>query len=51
MIEIIKECPNEMIFKMELEIAKEHYNVISYRYDISYRYKYGILRMEVEPYE
>lgn len=45
MIEIIKECPNEMIFKMELEIAKEHYNVISYRY------KYGILRMEVEPYE
>lgn len=45
MIEIIKECPSERMFKMELEIAKEHYNVISYRY------KDWILKMEVEPYE
>lgn len=45
MIEIIKECPTERIFKTELEIAKEHYNIISYRY------KDGILTMEVEPYE
>lgn len=45
MIEIIKECPTDFIMKMELEIAKEHYNVISYRF------KDGVLRMEVEPYE
>ena len=45
MIEIIKECPTDRLFKMELEITKEQYRIISYRY------KDGILTMEVEPYE
>lgn len=43
--EIVKSVPSDRIFRMEIEMAKEKYNVISYRY------KDGILKMEVEELE